>query len=116
VVVRIPSAEAYPSLNLAQAVMVTAYELFRTAASPRTVRSDTDVPPDELADGAMLDRLMTKYRHSLLRIGYLHAENPEHLLFPLRGIFARARITRKEAQILMGMAQQIEEFADRPPG
>lgn len=112
-VVRIPSCDAYPSLNLAHAVMVIAYELFRAAVQPRTQTGPAADHADDLADGAMIDRLMKKYREALLKIGYLHTQNPQHLLFPLRGILARARITHKEAQILMGMAQQIDEYASR---
>jgi TrmH family RNA methyltransferase len=109
-VVRIPGSTAYPSLNLAQAVIITAYELFLAArppdAAPPLARSE------DAADAATLDRLMAKYRSALLRIGYLHAENPEHLLYPLRAVLGRAALTRKEARILMGMAQQIESYAE----
>lgn len=108
-VVRIPSSRAYASLNLAQAVLIVAYELFLAA-----IGTEHPVPPDapvDAADAATLDRLMGKYRSALLKIGYLHPENPEHLLFPLRAVLGRAALTNAEARILMGMAQQIESFA-----
>jgi tRNA/rRNA methyltransferase len=115
-VLRIPSADAYPSLNLAQAAMVVTYERFRAASSPRAP-AGPDGPPagpkEAPADAALMDRLMQQYRRALLKIGYLHPENPEHLLFPLRAVLSRAQPTRKEAQILLGMAQQIEDFAER---
>ncbi len=108
-VVRIPSSPAYPSLNLAQAVLIVSYELFLAATG--TERPVPPVAPVDAADAATLDRLMGKYRSALLRIGYLHPENPEHLLFPLRAVLGRAALTNTEARILMGMAQQIESFA-----
>ncbi|UCG16262.1 MAG: TrmJ/YjtD family RNA methyltransferase [Phycisphaerales bacterium] len=112
-VFRIPSCDAYPSLNLAQAVMITGYELFRAARRAQTRSEPAPPPPAPQADAATISRLMGKYRRALLKIGYLHSENPEHLLFPLRAVLSRAGMTVKEARILMGMAQQIEDFADR---
>ena len=112
-VLRIPSSDAYPSLNLAQAVMITGYELFRASRHIQTTPEPASAPPAQRADAAAINRLMAKYRRALLKIGYLHPENPEHLLLPLRALLSRAGVTLKEARILMGMAQQIEEFADR---
>jgi tRNA/rRNA methyltransferase len=115
-VLRIPSADEYPSLNLAQAVMVVAYEVFRAASNPRRPAGPVGPltgPKEAPADAALTDRLMQQYRQALLKIGYLRPENPEHLLFPLRAVLSRAQPTRKEAQILLGMAQQIEDFAER---
>ena len=63
------------------------------------------------ADLALMERLMAKLQHALLTIGYLHAQKPDHLMFPIRSILSRASLTRGEAQILMGLAQQIDEFA-----
>jgi TrmH family RNA methyltransferase len=108
-VVRIPSSPTYPSLNLAQAVLIVAYELFLAAAD--TEKPVPPAAPVDRADAATLDRLMGKYRTALLKIGYLHPENPEHLLFPLRAVLGRAALTNAEARILMGMAQQMESFA-----
>lgn len=116
-VLRIPSADEYPSLNLAQAVLVVAYELFRAASNPRGTAPPVGPlvgPKEAPADAVLIDRVMMQYRQALLKIGYLHPQNPEHLLFPLRAVLSRARPTRKEAQILLGMAQQIEEFAEHP--
>ncbi len=125
-VVRIPSNPDYPSLNLAQALMVCAYELYVAASGPE---SAADAPsrgpgaagageflgagPAEPADAATLRALMTKLEASLLRIGYLRPEHPGHLLHPIRAILARAGLSQTEAQILIGLAQQIQEFADR---
>ena len=60
---------------------------------------------------ALMNRLMDKLQHALLTIGYLHPEKPDHLMFPIRNILSRAELTRAEAQILIGLAQQIDEFA-----
>jgi len=109
-VVRIPAKPEYPTLNLSHAVVVCLYEVFVALVSegraytPRRQRS-------EPADLAMMNRLMAKLQHALLTIGYLRPEKPDHLMFPIRAILSRAELSRAEAQILMGLAQQIDEFA-----
>lgn len=108
-VVRIPAQPEYPTLNLAHAAAICLYELFVAVA--------LDAPPDAMrhrsdpADLAMMTRLITKLQHALLTLGYLRPEKPDHLMFPIRHILSRAELSRTEAQILMGLAQQIEEFA-----
>lgn len=109
-VVQIPAQPDYPTLNLSHAVAICLYEVFVAvvgdvrAESPKRRRT-------EPADAAMMNRLMTKLQHALLTIGYLRPEKPDHLMFPFRAIFSRAELTRAEAHILMGLAQQIDEFA-----
>ena len=53
--IRIPANPEYPSLNLAMAVQLTSYELFRAAGSPASTRplSELSVP---LAPGADMER------------------------------------------------------------
>lgn len=63
----------------------------------------------------MLARLMDKLRAALLDIGYLREEHPEHLLAAIRAVLGRAEPTRTEAQILMGLAQQIQEYVEYGP-
>ena len=111
-----------------QAMMICAYELYVTAteAGARSGSGERSrqssgfgsegflgAGPPEPADAATTQQLMTKLEAALLRIGYLRAEHPEHLLFPIRAILSRAGLSQTEAQILIGLAQQIQEFADR---
>jgi len=107
----IPAHPEYPTLNLSHAVAICLYEVFLATA----VRKHTDATVrrrSEPADLALLNRLMDKLQHALLTIGYLRPEKPDHLMFPIRAILSRADLTRAEAQILMGLAQQIDEFAE----
>ncbi len=135
-IVRIPSNPDYPSLNLAQAVMVCLYEFYLAATTTDATAADT-IPAAQArgessstphgsatdrggflgagapvpADAATLRRLMTALEAALLRIGYLRPEHPQHLLFPIRAILGRAGLSQTEAQILIGLAQQILDFA-----
>ena len=74
--ITIPTADDYRSLNLAQAVMLVAYEL-------------------RMAD-------------ALVEIGFLPADNPDHIMFALREIFGRSGLTPRELDILNGIARQIK--------
>lgn len=134
--VRIPAWPAYPTLNLSHAATICLYEAFVGLCAERP--SETPAATGEVgglagtaavgqpaagpgkagrprraepADLALMERLMAKLQHALLTIGYLHEQKPDHLMFPIRAILSRANLTRGEAQILMGLAQQIDEFA-----
>ncbi|HSW45447.1 MAG TPA: RNA methyltransferase [Phycisphaerae bacterium] len=107
---QIPASPGYPTLNISHAVAICLYEAFlalkdfdQTSANVRR--------QDEPADLAIMSRLIDKLTGALGTIGYLHSDKPDHLMFPIRAILSRARLSRTEARILMGLAQQIEDFA-----
>ena len=98
----IPTAGDFGSLNLAQAVLVFAYELFRDEGEtiPRLER----VP----ARGGELEILYEHMEQTLLRIGFLNPQNPDHIMRTLRRIFARAELDPREVSVLRGMMAQID--------
>jgi tRNA/rRNA methyltransferase len=100
-IVRIPSNPAYPSLNLAQAVMVFCYELY--------VASGLFEPPMEKsveAPSVMREAMFRKWRKSLLEIGFMEEEKADHMMLGIRRIFSRGPLTTKDVQIMMGVAAQ----------
>jgi tRNA/rRNA methyltransferase len=103
-VLTIPTHSEYSSMNLAQAVLVCAYELF---LAEHPTRSE----PVPLATSERLERMYAELRQALLAIGFLHGANPDHIVFTLRRIFGRARLDRREVAIWLGIARQIEWFA-----
>jgi tRNA/rRNA methyltransferase len=111
-VVRIPASEAYPSFNLSHAVTICLYELFVAAKGTAAGRSFHGAGTGEPANAPTMHALMRKLEAALVRIGYVRAEHPEHLLYPIRAILSRAGLSQTEAQILIGLAQQMQEFAD----
>ena len=105
--VTIPTAPEYPSLNLAQAVMLAAYELMLAAGAAR------ELPAAEPhAPAGAVDAMMERLGEALVSIGFLPADNPEHIMFALRAILGRAGIAPRELDILSGLARQIRWFAD----
>jgi tRNA/rRNA methyltransferase len=105
--ITIPTAPEYPSLNLAQAVMLVAYELMMAAGAAREMPM---VEPH--APAVAVDEMMERLSEALVSIGFLPAENPEHIMFALRAILGRAGIGLRELDILSGVARQIRWFSE----
>jgi tRNA/rRNA methyltransferase len=98
----IPTAGDFGSLNLAQAVLVFAYELFRGEGEtfPRLER----IP----AQNGELETLYDHMEQTLLRIGFLNPQNPDHIMRTIRRIFARAELDPREVSVLRGLMAQID--------
>jgi tRNA/rRNA methyltransferase len=101
--IAIPAEPAYRSLNLAQAVMVCCYEL-RLAAVGDALTGR------ELARADQVDLMFEKLRTALRSIGFLHPDNPDHVMFAFRRFLGRAELEARDVQILLGLARQIEWF------
>jgi len=108
----IPTDPDYSSLNLAQAVMVLAYEVFlasgegdaplprgRRATSPAT-REDLELTYDALEKG-------------LDRIEFFKARQPEAVLRTLRTLLARAELDRRESRLIAAIGFEIGHYIDR---
>ena len=101
--VRIPSSEEFPSLNLAQAVMVVCYELFK-ASQPVSER------PVHLVKAGHLEPMFEHMEATLLKIGFLNATNPKRVMRVLRGLYGRSRMSEKEVQILQGIWSRVDWY------
>jgi TrmH family RNA methyltransferase len=100
VLVHIPADAAQPSLNLAQAVLILAYEIRLASAGPE---SPTPAPRASVAD---MDEALAELREGLLGIGFLNPQNPDAILTELRRLLARARPSPREVGLLRGLARQ----------
>ena len=99
---RIETSAAYASLNLAQAVLLVCAGLRRAARSGG--RGPRRVTPAPAAD---VQRMYQHLQRALLSIGFLHPQNPDHIMFALRRLFGRTELEEHEVRILLGMARQI---------
>jgi tRNA/rRNA methyltransferase len=104
--VRIPSSESFPSLNLAQAVMVLCYELFQSSV---TVQKRSI----QLAKAEQLERMYEHMERTLLGIEFLDAQNPKRIMRVLRRLFGRSEMEEREVQILQGIWSKIDWFMKR---
>ena len=104
--VTIPTAQ-FSSLNLAQAVMVLCYELFKTNMPP--VKTITP----RLATRIELDGMYDQLRELLVRICYIQPENPDYWLNKLRRFFTRLQLQAGEVSIIRGICRQIDWYAGK---
>lgn len=106
--ITIPTSPEYASINLAQAVILCAYELRMAVASEPRASADSV----QLASATEVDAAMERMKESLLAIGFLPEENPDHIMFALRGIFGRSGLTAHELEILNGIARHTKWAAE----
>jgi tRNA/rRNA methyltransferase len=103
--VTIPTGEC-SSLNLAQAVMVMAYELFTAAsAKPHFV--------PRLANSRELETMYAMLQETLLKINFISHQNPEHWMFNVRRLFARHGLRAREARVIKGICRQIDWYVGK---
>jgi tRNA/rRNA methyltransferase len=101
----------YPSLNLAQALMVCAFTL-REALGEASKNKQLDADPDasdliDYADPAAVAAMLEHWREGLESIGYLDPANPKKLMPRLQALFARTRLHKEEIDLLRGIAKQM---------
>jgi tRNA/rRNA methyltransferase len=71
----IPTAPQYPSLNLAQAVMILSYELMLAAGASRDI-----APASELALMPEVEAMLSRIADALSAIGFVPEDNPDHIM------------------------------------
>jgi TrmH family RNA methyltransferase len=108
-VIRVPTVDDYPVLNLAQAIAVIVATISMTA-------QEELVPTLEPAPQDEVDGLMSHLRTSLLEIGFLDPSSPQRILRKIRRLFGRAGITSNEVKILRGICRQMDWAAGSKPG
>ncbi len=121
-IVRIPTHPSQPSLNLAQAVLVLAYEWF--VANPR--REAAAVAVRDEARAAELAGLYAHLESMLFGVGYVRPHTAPHRMRVLRDILGRARLGPDEVRLLRGVCHQVlwavntpserRTAAAKPPG
>jgi len=103
-VVKIPTAR-FPSLNLAQAVMIICYELF--LASGETV---PEFVPPRLANRFELEGMYEHLRDVLMKIGFIDRQNPEHWMLNIRRFLSRLPLRAREVKVIRGVCRQIDWY------
>jgi len=105
--ITIPTHPDYQSLNVAQAAVICLYEIFVASLG---------APPKENIQRARaqdIERLFDRMRGTLLKIGFLDSENPEHMLLAFRRILGRAGLEGTDVRIFTGLFRQIEWYVDK---
>ena len=100
-VVSIPADDGQPSLNLAQAVMVIAWELRMGVEDLPPVRSFGGASPTEVSQ-------MLEQASAVLEMSGFFIRNPrERVLLHLKEIFANGVNTSQDARIVRGVFRRI---------
>jgi TrmH family RNA methyltransferase len=115
-VITIPTTPLYWSLNLAQAFLVIAYEIFLAAggAAGELPTGRRDTAPATHAD---LEKMYGAVDAGLRRIGfYKGARQPEAVLRTLRTALGRADLDQREARLIQAIGFEIGHYLDRLSG
>jgi tRNA/rRNA methyltransferase len=101
----------YPSLNLAQAMMIVAYSMRQGLMQALAIDSKTTAAEMssgvELADQQAIAAMLTHWQQGLEAIGYLDPANPKKLMPRLQALFARSGLQKEEIDLLRGIAKQM---------
>ena len=98
---RIPTREEHPSMNLGQAVAVCLYEIARSAA-----RAEGSSKPKTASAGS-LERITQELLETLRVSGYLKAERSAVSEAKVRRMVRRLRLEAEDAEVLLGMLKQM---------
>jgi TrmH family RNA methyltransferase len=111
-VTTIPTNPAYPSLNLAQAVLLVLFQLFERAAGFQQAYR----PPHTQAPAApssLLEDLFADLERTLEAVDFLHHRSRTHTMRSLRVALYRARLDVREASLLRAIFIEIRKFLRR---
>ena len=108
----IPTDPDYSSLNLAQACLLLAYELFLAAGE-----AQRDLPRGKRYTGPATRQEMELMFHALegglARIDFFNARSPENVMRTFRTLLSRAEPERQEAGLMQALGFEIQNYLDR---
>ena len=111
-IVSVPVNPDFPSLNLAQCVLLTAYEWRRAteAAEART----TEMAGTDWASQIEVEKLAAHYEARLAEAGFFFPETKaEGMRRTLRNLWSRMPLTRADIQVFHGILRQMVRWTER---
>lgn len=105
----IPASPAYPSLNLAMAVQLVAYELYLQAAEPPPP-PQWDRPPARMQE---VEALLKRFEAELTDAEFLDAGNPGQTMTRLRRLLTRVQPDATEVALLHGVLTSLRQRRKR---
>jgi tRNA/rRNA methyltransferase len=112
VVVNIPASPAKESINLAQAVMLVAHELYLASLSPAGAALSCEPAARAGTQAALWSRL----REVLLVADFLNRQNPDAILTEIKRTLERARLTQREAELWLTALKHLARAMRTRPG
>lgn len=110
-IVSVPVNPDFPSLNLAQCVLLMAYEWRRAAGNGVQTSAPTDADP---ASQEEVEALATHYESRLDEAGFFFPETKAPgMKINLRNLWSRMPLTRADVQMLHGILRQMVRWKER---
>lgn len=111
-IISVPVNPDFASLNLAQCVLLTAYEWRRQTVD--VVAEDMAMGGSEWANGKELDALAKHYEERLDTAGFFFPKaKAESMKINLRNLWSRMPMTRADVQMLHGILRQMVRWKER---
>lgn len=108
--VTIPTNPAFSSLNVAAAIQVLCYEVYRQFGD-RPSQPPLE-PQDEPASSDEVERYFEHLQRVLENSGFLDRRQPGMIMQRLRRLYLRSELTRNEINILRGMLSAVDPSGD----
>jgi TrmH family RNA methyltransferase len=119
VLLRIPASRAYASLNLAMAVQLVAYEIFRARGDPGNAGVTREIDEAPLATPPQMQQLYSHLEQVLQEVDFKdRTKAGTHLMSRIRRFLQRAELDQNEMNILRGILTAIQNrrrVAGAPP-
>lgn len=111
-IISVPVNPEFPSLNLAQCVLLTAYEWRRQ--SVETLAETVELGGTEWATNIEVEKLGAHYEERLDEAGFFFPDHKaEGMKRNLRNMWSRFPLTRADVQMLHGVLRQMVRWKDR---
>ncbi|WP_299789662.1 RNA methyltransferase [uncultured Marivita sp.] len=111
-IISVPVNPEFPSLNLAQCVLLTGYEWRRQTVD--TAPQMTEMAGTDWANAIEVDKLAGHYEGMLDEAGFFFpATKADHMKRNLRNMWSRMPLTRADVQMLHGMLRQMVRWKDK---
>jgi tRNA (cytidine32/uridine32-2'-O)-methyltransferase len=102
----VPTNGDFASMNLAQAVAVTAYEIFNVAGIPVGFQAQASEP----ASAESREQMYLHLEKVLLRSGFLDPGNPLRMMRDIRRIFNKADMDERDVTIIRGIFRKMDNM------
>ena len=112
-IISVPVNPDFPSLNLAQCVLLVGYEWRRASAEVVATRVDM-ARNGAWAEQVEIEKLADHYEDTLERAGFFWPEaKAESMKMNLRNLWSRMPLSRADVQMLHGVMRQMVRWKDR---
>lgn len=111
-IISVPVNPEFPSLNLAQCVLLTGYEWRRQ--SVEVASETTEMAGTDWANAVEVDKLAVHYQDTLETAGFFFPETKaDSMKRNLRNMWSRMPLTRADVQMLHGVLRQMVRWKNK---